>query len=175
VLSLKLMIPLNKEAWSTLNHAYGRANDIPALLLSAEADPSPKSSNDQEPWFSLWSALCHQGDVYSASFAAVPHLLRIAKTAVGPCAWDLLGLPISIELARVHSERKVCPELEGNYQLALRELPEIVALLLPWEWDYVFTQAATAALALSKRHLDLAEAIMELGPTAAKAFLKNSC
>src|SRR6266850_3843268 len=113
------MKPLNKEEWSTLDHAYGRADDIPALLLTVEADPSPKSSNDQEPWFSLWSALCHQGNVYSASFAAVPHLLRIAKTAVGPCAWDLLGMPISIELARVRSDREVGPDLKGDYQLAL--------------------------------------------------------
>ena len=162
-----------KEEWSTLDHAYGRADDIPKLLLTVEADASPKTSYDQEPWFSLWSALCHQGDVFSASFAAVPHLLRIAKTAVGPCAWDLLGLPVSIELARVRSGQKVPTELAADYQLALHELPEIVALQSSWEWDYVFAQAATAALALSMYHPDLAEAIMELGPTEVKSFLED--
>ncbi|MFJ4667087.1 hypothetical protein [Kitasatospora purpeofusca] len=61
--------------WSQLSHAYGSAEDIPALLDRIEADPSA------ECWSDLWSALCHQGSVYSASFAALPRLTAIAATA----------------------------------------------------------------------------------------------
>ncbi|MER7584481.1 hypothetical protein [Kitasatospora sp. NPDC097691] len=60
--------------WSRLNHAYGAAGDIPALLDRIAAEPSA------ELWSDLWSALCHQGTVYSASFAALPWL---AETATG--------------------------------------------------------------------------------------------
>ncbi|WP_043465138.1 hypothetical protein [Kitasatospora sp. MBT66] len=64
--------------WSQLSHAYGSAEDIPALLDRIEADPSDGH------WSALWSALCHQGSVYSASFAALPRLTAIAATAADP-------------------------------------------------------------------------------------------
>jgi hypothetical protein len=168
-----IVIALTREAWAVLRHAYGSANDIPALLQAAEADPSPREHYTEEPWFTLWSALCHQGDVYSASFAASPHLLRIAANASGPCAWDLFGLPVSIEIARVRNQVDVPATLVEAYQAALVRLPETVCRHLGWEWNHTFTQAATAALALSKGHIDLAEAIVELGPTTVERFLAD--
>ncbi|WP_445277460.1 hypothetical protein [Streptomyces sp. DSM 41033] len=59
--------------WSQLSHAYGSAEDIPALLDQIASEPSP------ERWNDLWSALCHQGSVYSASFAALPWLADVAN------------------------------------------------------------------------------------------------
>lgn len=58
--------------WSRLSHAYGSAEDIPALLDRIAAEPT------SELWSDLWSALCHQGSVYSASFAALPWLAGTA-------------------------------------------------------------------------------------------------
>ncbi|MEW1638495.1 hypothetical protein AB0469_31115 [Streptomyces sp. NPDC093801] len=58
--------------WSHLSHAYGSAEDMPALLEQTASEPSP------ERWSDLWSALCHQGSVYSASFAALPWLADVA-------------------------------------------------------------------------------------------------
>lgn len=55
--------------WSTLKHAYGNAVDVPALLASLSPDPQASV------WEELWSRLCHQGTVYSASFAALPALV----------------------------------------------------------------------------------------------------
>ncbi|GLY15194.1 hypothetical protein Kisp01_22090 [Kineosporia sp. NBRC 101677] len=54
--------------WSRLTHAYGPADDIPALLKQLGEQPRA------ELWNDLWSALCHQGGVYDASFAALPWL-----------------------------------------------------------------------------------------------------
>jgi hypothetical protein len=58
--------------WKKLKHAYGSAEDIPELL--AQVTPGPES----EVWTELVSRLCHQGSVYSASFAALPYLTEIA-------------------------------------------------------------------------------------------------
>jgi len=58
--------------WPRLSHAYGSAEDIPALLARIASEPDP------ELWNDLWSALCHQGSVYSASFAALPWLAGMA-------------------------------------------------------------------------------------------------
>ncbi|WP_157880013.1 hypothetical protein [Streptomyces natalensis] len=63
---------LRMTDWSQLSHAYGSAEDIPALLDRIASEPS------SELWNDLWSALCHQGSVYSASFAALPWLTVIA-------------------------------------------------------------------------------------------------
>lgn len=60
--------------WSTLKHAYGIASDLPALLASLSPDPQC------DVWDELWSRLCHQGSVYSASFAALPVLADVAET-----------------------------------------------------------------------------------------------
>lgn len=59
--------------WSQLSHAYGSAEDIPALLARIASEPESGLWND------LWFALCHQGTVYSASFAALPWLSDMAE------------------------------------------------------------------------------------------------
>lgn len=55
--------------WSSLHHAYGTAENLPALLATAE------SSDD---WDDAYSHLVHQGTVYSASYAALPLLTEMA-------------------------------------------------------------------------------------------------
>jgi hypothetical protein len=73
------MLSLDSPHWRELQHAYGSAADIPPLLRALES--LPPSAGREEPWFTLWSALAHQGDVYSASFAAVPHVIRALSIA----------------------------------------------------------------------------------------------
>ena len=71
-------LPLTSAKWAALTHAYGEASDIPDLLSElAEAETLGNETAD-EPMFTLWSSLCHQDNVYPASFAAVPHLVEIA-------------------------------------------------------------------------------------------------
>lgn len=59
--------------WSELHHAYGTAEDVPGLLDAARPAPQDPS------WDELWSRLCHQGTVYSASCAALPALRDMAR------------------------------------------------------------------------------------------------
>ncbi|MFF4168070.1 hypothetical protein [Streptomyces sp. NPDC001741] len=59
--------------WSQLTHAYGTAEDVPALLAKAGPDPEGPA------WTELWSRLCHQGTVYPASYAALPALTEKAR------------------------------------------------------------------------------------------------
>ncbi len=58
--------------WSELEDAYGPADEIPRLLDELTPDP------EAEVWTELWGRVCHQGTVYSSSFAALP---VIAETA----------------------------------------------------------------------------------------------
>ncbi|MFF4341783.1 hypothetical protein ACFY00_17840 [Kitasatospora sp. NPDC001540] len=59
--------------WSSLEHAYGTAQDIPGLLDAMSPDPCDPC------WNKLWSALCHQGAVFPASYAALPALADAAR------------------------------------------------------------------------------------------------
>ncbi|WP_139238089.1 hypothetical protein [Streptomyces pini] len=59
--------------WSRLRHAYGPADDVPGLF-----DRLTGGREDERVWHDLWSALCHQGTVYEASYAALPLLADIA-------------------------------------------------------------------------------------------------
>lgn len=56
--------------WSALQCAYGTAERVPELLRGAEE----ASADFGDVWNDLWSYLCHQGTVYSASYAAIPAL-----------------------------------------------------------------------------------------------------
>lgn len=59
--------------WKALSHAYGEASDIPALI----AQLSSNTADAGDPlWEDLCGSLCHQGSVYSASYAALPLLLE---------------------------------------------------------------------------------------------------
>lgn len=60
--------------WGKLSHAYGAADDVPELLARMSPDAS------DEVWDELVSRLCHQGTVYSASFAALPGLEETARS-----------------------------------------------------------------------------------------------
>jgi hypothetical protein len=94
------MLPLDDPYWSELVHAYGKASDVPELLLALASSTGPKTGYEEEPWYSLWSSLCHQGDVYTASYAAVPHIVKIACEAAPPIDSSFLQLPAAIEVAR---------------------------------------------------------------------------
>ncbi|MER6533124.1 hypothetical protein ACWDE0_02425 [Streptomyces sp. 900105755] len=66
---------LDQTDWSRLHHAYGSAEDIPALLRDL-ASPVEKTAAEAEQ--ELWSSIVHQGTVYSATAPAVPFLARLA-------------------------------------------------------------------------------------------------
>jgi hypothetical protein len=59
--------------WARLTHAYGTAEDVPGLLGQLGPDPQTQA------WGELRSRICHQGTVYSASYAALPALTRKAR------------------------------------------------------------------------------------------------
>jgi hypothetical protein len=77
--------------WCAINHAYGPASDVPALLDRVRADIP-----DIDAWHELWSCLCHQGTVYPASYAALPMLLDVAETLPAAGRSDALILMAAI-------------------------------------------------------------------------------
>ena len=113
--------------WAALSHAYGSAEDVPDLLRRVVLDRRP-GHVPGSPWFELWSALCHQGDVFSASYAAVPLLTEIARLPQYQGRNDPIVLAGCIELARLEGRGPAMPaDLELSYRLSLIEGRRIAA------------------------------------------------
>ena len=76
-------------------------------------------------WSELWNELHHQGDIGEASYAAVPHLVRIYAARVIP-DWNAYALVATIEEVRQNGRNPDLPSyLSDTYQSALRELGEL--------------------------------------------------
>lgn len=168
------MLELDSPRWSELRDAYGSAAKIPALLRQLSALPDDNGSS--EPWFSLWSALAHQGDVYPASFAAVPHVIEVIASSP-ECATDVyFHFPEWIEICRNKNRVGIPDDLAAAYFAALKRVPALVASAADKRWSTAFTASALSATAAAKGQHELAEALLELSsPGTVGEFLEWSC
>ncbi|KAB7776725.1 hypothetical protein CEK65_13205 [Xanthomonas sp. LMG 12459] len=70
----------------------------------------------------MWSALAHQGDVYSASFAAVPYVILALARAPDKADHGYFQFPPGSRFAAQNPE-----DLQAAYMHALAQLPFLVA------------------------------------------------
>ncbi|MFL5578435.1 MAG: hypothetical protein ACJ79S_20975 [Gemmatimonadaceae bacterium] len=144
------MLPLDGARWRELTQAYGSAEDVPRLighlaLVSEEAR--------RELWVGLWSTLCHQGDVYDASYAAVPHLVAFAEGRPAHERAESLHLVGAIEVGRLSPAAPPVPgDLAASYRDALAAVPALVAGCVGERWDADTTQILASVLAIAKGH-----------------------
>ncbi|WP_344534892.1 hypothetical protein [Streptomyces albiaxialis] len=114
--------------WAALEHAYGPADDIPALLRAA-AGPDVAAEVRDEALDELFSSLCHQGSVYSATAAAVPFVARLARDAGPgvrlPLLWLLHGAADGTGPERPRVRRAVAGALPGLLDLAADQDPSV--------------------------------------------------
>ncbi len=164
------MLSLDSHRWTELRHAYGAAGDTPGLLRQLSSLPA--SGGDAEPWFSIWSSLAHQGDVYSASFAAVPHV--VAALASAPCKADFsyFQFPAWVEVCRRQKSVPIPQDLEPGYAAALARLPRLVAEAADESWSPELLSCALAAIAAAKGYPSVAEVALELSPEIATQFME---
>lgn len=156
-------LALDSDRWGKLKHAYGAATDVPGLLRVLAQSTGPRESLEAEPWFTLWSALCHQGDTYTASFAALPHLVDLACTTEGPIDFGFFQLPAAIEISRASGRGPAIPEdLAPAYHASVARLSEAVVRHLADDWDEDALLSVLSALAAAKGNARVSEAIMNL-------------
>lgn len=74
-------LKLTSPKWAELSHAYSNASDLPDLIARLRS----VSLDDWDAVYQeLVSAIVHQGDIYTATYATVPHLVQYADE-LGPC------------------------------------------------------------------------------------------
>lgn len=66
---------IDEVDWASMKHAYGPADDVPALLYGlASADPAERESALD----GMYGAVHHQGNVYACTLACIPFLFELA-------------------------------------------------------------------------------------------------
>lgn len=163
------MLSLDSPRWSELKHAYGTAQNIPAYLQQLKE--LPEEGSRKEPWETLWSSLAHQGDVYSASFAAVPHVVTVIASAPDKVSFSYFSFPAWVEICRVNKNVEIPGDLRASYFDALAQLPVLVGAASSRTWDTGFLLVALSAIAAAKGQTAIAEAVLELKPEVAQKFL----
>ena len=145
------MIPLDDPKWFDFQNAYGSSSQIPELLRQLESHP-PDDEPEAEPYFSLWSALCHQGDVYTASYAALPHIVAAIEIAPTKAQWTLFQMIACIEIARCQGRGPDFPvEIKDAYMKAMEKVPRLVGFAASSQWDHWYCGAARISYCGCKR------------------------
>ncbi len=139
------MLSLDDKRWSDLEGGYRMHFDPRPLLSALETDKDTKAV-----WHELWENLHHQGDVGEASYAAVPHLVRIYRQR-GVVDWNIYAIVAVIELARERGKNPQVPEwLEEDYNRAIQELAGIGAVEVLQAKDPEDIRAILSIIAMSK-------------------------
>lgn len=99
------MLSLDSPKWNELQAAYGSAKEVPEMLKLLYTNPT-----DEDALNDLWSSLCHQGTIYSASIPAVPHLV---STVVNSTLEDRIG-PLLLAGAIAESLGRTSETLEAD-------------------------------------------------------------
>jgi hypothetical protein len=156
------MLALDSPRWGELTHAYGEASDIPALLRDLKDAPPPADSQS-EPWFSLWSALCHQYDVYTASYAAIPHVVSLAADKPRGERLEHVNFIASVEAFRHRGNAPPIPvDLEGSYVASIGQAASLIRDCLESDWGEDEYKVLLGALAVVRGQYKLGAAIFEL-------------
>ena len=116
------MLKLDDKRWQSLEGGYRTPFDARPLLSNLDTNKDAKTT-----WHDLWEGLHHQGDVGEASYAAVPHLVRIYRKG-GVIDWNTYAIVAVIELARNRGRNPEVPKwLEEDYFQAIRDLAAVGA------------------------------------------------
>jgi len=158
------LIALDDPSWAELQHAYGAADDIPELLANLSIPKAERSEDDpiEDTWHELWSSLCHQGDVYSASFAAVPHIVDALLQQPELFMFNFIELPITIAIERREAEISIPELVEPEYSEAFQSLARFAASVILDKHDKSMSSALLTALALVHENTGVARMLGQI-------------
>lgn len=154
------MLPLNDSKWKELDGGYRIPYDASIPLKKLEQATTEEET--EAVFTELWNELHHQGDVGLASYYAVSHIIRIAKEKK-LYNWNVFGLVATIEIERHKDNPKLPIELEEEYLHSIqKELSELIKEVISDPCDTALTTTLLSALAVSKGHVQIAQAILKM-------------
>lgn len=154
------MISLDDKIWKDLTSGYKILYDVSPVLKRLEITNDP--STEDEIWKELWEELHHQGDIGTASYLTIPHLIRIAK-AKRKIDFNIFGLFSTIEIQRhVEGNPEIPSEFRNDYLNSFKEIVELAQLIENDNWDNTLTSCVLSAIAVSKGQIKLGKILLDL-------------
>ena len=155
-------LSLTSARWRELEQVYGSAEDIGALLAALYANENDDERT--ELWYGVWATLCPDGRVFSAAYAAVPHVMEIAANRDFAERVAALHFVTQVEVSRHQSGAPgIDEDLLLAYASAVESLPARVAELHGITWDEQTAQVLGAAVLAGKRQHALARLLLQHG------------
>ncbi|MEV4436648.1 HEAT repeat domain-containing protein [Streptomyces sp. NPDC049585] len=106
---------LDSIGWSSMNHAYGSAGDVPGWLRAmASPDPAVRAKAFDD----FYSAAHYQGDVYPCTAASLPFLFDMADDPATPDRASIVELLLSIGREAVDRSEGICFAPDGTESTA---------------------------------------------------------
>jgi hypothetical protein len=159
------MIPLDDPRRKELHGGFRMPYDASDTLRRLE--------QGDDVWDELWGNLHHQGDIGEASYAAVPHLARIAKGLTSR-DWNPYSLVSTIEIERHRKANPPLPSwLEDDYRAAWQEILLMAITDLSSVNDPLTIRSILGAVALAKGQLKLGAMISYLDKSEIDEFLEE--
>ena len=123
-------------------------------------------------WDELWNELHHQGDIGEASFAAVPHLVRIHELRGVP-DWNTYAIAAVIELARdADRNPQVPPDLLHFYEFAWVRLVDIGLRELGQAVDETLVSSILSVVAIGKGQRTLGDFALDFTESERRQLLE---
>jgi len=138
------VLSLDDARWVTLNGGYRVPFDPRPVFV----DLNSKTCADSA-WGRLWENLHHQGDVGEASYASVPHLVRIYSNTAR-IDWNVFAIVAIIDLARTEGDNPPVPAFLEGYFDSIQELARIGAKQILQCTDPELVRAILSVVALSR-------------------------
>ena len=86
---------LDEVDWNNLEHAYGKASDVPILLKDLTSkDPETR----ENALWELYGNIYHQGTRYEATIYAIPFIFQIIRAPNTPQKADLIRFTVDLAL-----------------------------------------------------------------------------
>ena len=158
---------LDDPQWSRLLGGYRIPYDPRKALLALE-----RADEADSAWEELWTELFHQGDVGEASYAAVPHLVRI-HAARGVADWNTYALVATIEIARRMGHNPELPaSLSDAYQAAWHELVTLGLRDLETAEDPALVTSILGVIAIGKGQFSLGQLAIEFDESERREMIE---
>jgi hypothetical protein len=153
------MLDLNDNKWKDLKGGYKILYDASEVLKKLKEPVLIKEYRDLIN--ELGDELHHQGDVELASYYAIPHLINIANLHDLTAA-NILSLINTIIIASNNNNPDMPLDIKIEYDQYLIQIGTLGKKLIAREWDLELASTSLAAIAISKKQIELAKAIIIL-------------
>ncbi|MGX1808364.1 HEAT repeat domain-containing protein [Nocardia sp. NPDC055321] len=97
--------------WASMQHAYGSAEEVPALLTAMKSGDAHERGAALDRFY---SAVFHQGSVYQCTAASVPFLLEMARDPATPDRARIVDLLVQIGESAAECGDELYLDWDGN-------------------------------------------------------------